>query len=102
MKIYFGKKTTVGPNDIFIRENDVVTLLDPKPSQDIYNHSPDGFNWGYGGSGPAQASLGILFDCLGRSLALSYYQRFKWDFVAGWNNEFCISVYEINYWLNNL
>lgn len=28
-------------------------LLDPKPSQKVYNHSPDGFNWGYGGSGPS-------------------------------------------------
>lgn len=34
--------------------------LYPKHSQDVYNHSPDGFNWGYHGSGCAQAALGIL------------------------------------------
>ena len=34
--------------------------LDPKPSQRAYNHSPDGFNWGYAGSGPAQLALAIL------------------------------------------
>ena len=26
--------------------------LDASPSQKLWNHSPDGFNWGYGGSGP--------------------------------------------------
>lgn len=33
--------------------------LDPGPSQKIINHSPDGFSWGYGGSGPAQLALAI-------------------------------------------
>lgn len=35
-------------------------LLKVIRSQQIYNHSPDGFNWGYLGSGPAQLSLAIL------------------------------------------
>ena len=34
--------------------------LSPKDSQKIVNHSPDGFEWGYGGSGPAQLSLAIV------------------------------------------
>lgn len=34
--------------------------LSPKRSQKVWNHSPDGFNWGYGGSGPAQLALAIL------------------------------------------
>jgi hypothetical protein len=34
--------------------------LDPKPSQKLRNHSPDGFAWGYPGSGPAQLALAIL------------------------------------------
>jgi hypothetical protein len=33
--------------------------LDPEPSQKVMNHSPDGFNWGYCGSGPAQLALAI-------------------------------------------
>ena len=37
-------------------------VLDPKPSQKIRNHSPDGFEWGYGGSGPAQLALALLLD----------------------------------------
>lgn len=27
---------------------------------DLFNHSPTGFEWGYGGSGPAQLALAIL------------------------------------------
>ena len=34
--------------------------LHPRKSLAVYNHSPDGFAWGYGGSGPAQLALAIL------------------------------------------
>lgn len=32
--------------------------LDPR--FDLFRHSPDGFAWGYGGSGPAQLSIAIV------------------------------------------
>jgi hypothetical protein len=32
--------------------------LDPR--NDLFNHSPDGFEFGYSGSGPAQLALAIL------------------------------------------
>ena len=54
----------------------------PGRSQKIVNHSPDGFNWGYGGSGPAQLALAILLRCLSKREALSRYQQFKWDVIA--------------------
>lgn len=41
-------------------------VLDPRPSQRLWNHSPAGFEWGYFGSGPAQLALAILFDGLMR------------------------------------
>lgn len=34
--------------------------IKPARSQRVSNHSPDGFNWGYTGSGPAQTALAIL------------------------------------------
>ncbi|HXR05085.1 MAG TPA: DUF6166 domain-containing protein [Verrucomicrobiae bacterium] len=37
------------------------------PRLDLYNHSPTGFEWGYGGSGPAQLALAILADHLGNA-----------------------------------
>jgi Family of unknown function (DUF6166) len=53
------------------------------PRLDLYNHSPTGFEWGYGGSGPAQLAMAILADHLGDDeRALSLYQRFKWAVIA--------------------
>lgn len=34
------------------------------PRNDIYNHSPDGVEWGYAGSGPAQAAVAVLAHAL--------------------------------------
>ena len=53
------------------------------PRFDLWNHSPTGFEWGYGGSGPAQLALAILADhCRDDDQALNFYQRFKWAVVA--------------------
>lgn len=58
--------------------------LSPEKSQAVCNHSPDGFNWGYGGSGPAQLALAILLEVYqDPQLALPRYQKFKWEFIAG-------------------
>jgi hypothetical protein len=55
-----------------------------KPRFDLRNHSPTGFEWGYGGSGPSQLALAILADHFGKDeRALNFYQRFKWAVVAG-------------------
>jgi hypothetical protein len=35
------------------------------PRFDLWNHSPTGFEWGYGGSGPAQLALALLADHTG-------------------------------------
>jgi hypothetical protein len=54
------------------------------PRHDLCNHSPDGFEWGYAGSGPAQLALAILSDHLGNDqLALANYQAFKFELIAG-------------------
>ena len=53
------------------------------PRFDLWNHSPTGFEWGYGGSGPAQLALAILADhCRDDEQALNWYQRFKWAVIA--------------------
>lgn len=52
--------------------------------QEIANHSPDGFEWGYYGSGPAQLALALCFDALGgdQQRALRVYQTFKERHIA--------------------
>jgi len=45
---------------------------------DEVNHSPTGFAWGYGGSGPAQLAYAILRDFTGDpSTACRFHQEFK-------------------------
>ena len=57
-------------------------LLLPEKSQEIINHSPDGFAWGYGGSGPSQLALAICLELYGQDKATQIYQSFKWDYIA--------------------
>lgn len=50
----------------------------------IVYHSPTGFEWGYGGSGPADLALNILYAVTGnKKLAMDLHQRFKWEFIVG-------------------
>lgn len=64
---------------------------------------PAGFEFGYGGSGPAQLSLAILADALGPERAIDLYQRFKRDFVAKADgDEFRVNREEIEAWVATL
>ncbi len=62
--------------------------LDPR--HDLRRHSED-FNWGYGGSGPAQLALALAADVLGDDdQAQDVYQRLKFKLVGrlphdGWS-----------------
>src|SRR5262249_201909 len=50
---------------------------------DLWNHSPTGLEWGYGGSGPQQLALALLCDALGDDeAALALYTTYKWEVVA--------------------
>lgn len=71
--------------DIFVAVCDGVCTgtrrLDPRDGKHggtrLANHSPDGFSWGYNGSGPSQAALAILADCMGDRVALHHYHSFR-------------------------
>ena len=50
---------------------------------DLCNHSPDGLEWGYCGSGPAQCSLALLADYLDDdNRARALHQAFKLKVVS--------------------
>lgn len=51
------------------------------PHKIVY-HSPSGFEWGYGGSGPADLALNILAVFVPDKYAMQYHQAFKWAFIA--------------------
>jgi hypothetical protein len=56
------------------------------PLPHVERHSPDGFAWGYGGSGPADLALSILAYATGLGERMKdrpgLYQEFKRDVVA--------------------
>jgi hypothetical protein len=75
----------------FRLEGNVVVKADGKelsPAKSLYvrRHSPDGFNWGYSGSGPAQLALAILlYEGLPAKYAGQIYQDLKFEKVASWD-----------------
>lgn len=57
--------------------------LTPDRSLELANHSPSGFEWGYGGSGPAQLALALLLDYTDdEEVALAEYMAFKTEVVS--------------------
>lgn len=81
-----GKETELingvytGGDIILSRENGYVKTNVPHA---IVRHSPAGFDWGYGGSGPSDLALNVLFAVTNdREIADRYYMQFKWDFIA--------------------
>lgn len=84
-------------------------------------HSPTGFEFGYGGSGPSDLALSILLDYFGegdaipttddhhaltaylvRSKARRVYQNFKWLFITPQDEDrFHVTSSQIAAWLRN-
>lgn len=82
--------------------------ISARPLPHVVWHSPDGFEWGYPGSGPADLALSILahaagerqsaaqakqFDPSACTRAVHFHQEFKREFIAtlprdsGWQME---------------
>jgi hypothetical protein len=99
-KIYTGKRTKNGV-EVSVKIIDLRNRTRERKLRHIPFHSPDGFEWGYGGSGPADLALAILVDYLREhpptkgwlagetfsrwtvhSRAFKHHQYFKRDFVA--------------------
>jgi hypothetical protein len=81
-------------------------LLEPWESQKVYNHSPDGFEFGYAGSGPAQLALAILLDYLSGdpiagTKAAHHHQEFKRDFIEAAREGTIITSEQIAAWLKD-
>lgn len=89
-----------GPQKVRRIGDGKITFLDPAPSQTLWNHSPDGFQWGYGGSGPAQLALAILLDATGDSeKAVQWHQSFKTQFVSRWEDEWTMTRSKVLEWV---
>jgi hypothetical protein len=105
MKVYEGRR--LNPEEKTVSPTEV--LVDSKPLKHYVRHSPDGFNWGYGGSGPAELARCILIDFFGEKPKAKHYgvapkadrlyQKFKWAFVGHWKEQWRITSEEIENWL---
>jgi hypothetical protein len=81
MKVYHGRRTEHGCA-VDVEDGEDVYSLHPR--YDLRNHSPDGFEWGYGGSGPAQLALALVADVLGDDdRAQTIYQKLKFKLIGG-------------------
>lgn len=81
MKIYEGQRTAEGCVVTVREEGQPPRRLDPR--FDLRNHSATGFEWGYGGSGPAQLALALAADFLqDDEKAQDVYQDLKWKVVV--------------------
>jgi len=75
--------------------------LSPARSQRVWNHSPTGFECGYGGSGPAQLALAILLKAgLSNERACHLHQAFKWEFITPRQAPFDFEI-DVRAWAND-
>lgn len=81
--IYQAKRADWYQTFIDRNDNNGIVIFDPKRSLEIVGHSPDGFAWGYRGSGPAQLSLAILLeDTDDEDLAKNLYMDFMSQVIS--------------------
>jgi hypothetical protein len=73
--------------------------LRPRRSLMVIKHDPDGFEWGYGGSGPAQLALALLLEHVPEHIVRMHYQEFKFKHVSFWKDGWEFSEVEIFYWI---
>lgn len=102
MKTYHGEKHRPGTAKVTVANDQILAGLESR-LRHIVRHSPDGFEWGYAGSGPADLALSILTDLCGPNVAEFFYQRFKAEILAGiQTDEFTITEQQIREWIQNL
>lgn len=92
----------IGPVTVTVTADDGTQYeLRPDASLAMRRHSPDGFEWGYHGSGPAQLALALLMDATNDiRVASGAYQSFKSQVVATWSHdEWTYTSEEVLRWL---
>jgi len=92
MKTYIGQRPAdeeIGDCRVFVKDESGETCH----LRHVVAPSPAGFEWGYGGSGPADTALSILADFFdeqptreqirrGNMKAWAFHQPFKWQFIS--------------------
>lgn len=77
----------------------VEVTVNNRPLRHQVRHSSTGFEFGYGGSGPADLALSILWNFLGKEPSRILYMDFKTRFVARWKDKWEITGQQIKDWI---
>ena len=72
-----------------------------QPLPHIVRHSPDGFEWGYGGSGPTDLALAILTHHMGQAPDTGMVRDFTRHFVANFPADWSLSNAVIDAWIQD-
>lgn len=81
MKVYRGNAKTRKVN--FVEVDDLTReVLRSDPLEHVCLYSPDGFNWGYSGSGPADLALSILCHAEGYTEAYKHHLKYKEQVIS--------------------
>ena len=108
IKVYVGRRLDPSEGTLFLIKNYVLEdgkLLPYERLRHKERHSPTGMNWGYGGSGPSDMALSILWDiyldnnCLDEDLIEKLYGVFVNDYVQYWGDNWQITEEEIKRWV---
>lgn len=75
-------ETITGPNNQTAMLKHTASGIKSNVPRKIYKHSPTGYNFGYGGSGPADFALNVCLMMVHADDAYRHYQDFKFAFVA--------------------
>jgi hypothetical protein len=78
--VYRGRRTPENPAG---KKCEVQVNGEALPRRyDLLSASPSGYEWGYGGSGPAQLAIAILACECSDGIACNHYQQFNQEVVA--------------------
>ena len=79
--IYRGTREADGCKVVILQDTRAARRLPMRLK--LANHSPTGFEWGYGGIGSGAIALALLADALDDDeRALRLHQRFKWRVIG--------------------
>jgi len=78
-KVFHGRRLPSGIAVDVVGEGGARRPLNPR--HDVVVHSEEGFDWGYGGYGPAQLALAICCELFRPSVATDVYQKVKRQFI---------------------
>ena len=94
-----GRRSQVGNIVTYGEENKILPLF-----TDLVNHSPDGFEWGYGGSGPSQLAFAIIYQETGNlKTARNCYQQFKREIIQNFKHDsWVLREGVVDEWLSEL